>query len=264
MFPRSFVTWLYNPDPSGGSALPGMIPPTVAPVQPPNNVPQQGALPFALPPQQAPATAPAPAPAVAQAVTLPAEEAARLYGLASQLQQFQATAAAEAERLRNEALVAQAKKGEVDQAFATFQQQAKEKYDALERQLLDGERGRIVAGALAKSRASIRPECLTLVEDLIGRGLVAVRDQAGNVHVQDAATGRPAADVITERLASAPYQVFFVPSTTGGANVSGAAATVPTPAPNGGGFATLGEAVVAQWQTRQPTNPMLPTMFGRR
>lgn len=262
--------WLENQDQAGGSpaGVPGFGP-IAASATPPQGqgqqappTPQQAAFPFGQQPQ--PAVAPPQAPPTPSTVTLPADEAVRLYGLAAQLQQREAAAAAEAERLRNEALVAQAKKGEVDQAFDAFRKQADERYQGLERQLLDGERARLVAATLSKSRAAIRPECLPLVEDLISRGLVAVRDQSGNVHVQDATTGRPAADVINERLASAPFQVFYVPSTQGGAGARGVATTTPTPAANGDGPSSLGEALLAQWQSRQPTSQLFPNALGRR
>lgn len=262
---RNPTTWLENVEGGGGGGL------SVAAPQsgPAPTTPQQGALPFAAPPQAqvqpAPQVQQQPQPQAPASVALPADEVARLYGLATQFQQFQAAQQAEAERLRNEALVAQAKKGEVDQAFASFREEQDRKYQALERQYLDGERERTVSGALATASAGLRPECVEMVRELASKGLVSVRDpQSGRVVVQDAATGRPAAEVIKERLASPAFAVFYLPSSQGGSRASGAAATVATPPAGGSTYETLGEAVVAQWQARAPGNPMIPTLFGRR
>jgi len=262
MFPRPLVQWLSNPgEPVGGGLVPQA--PAPAPAAP---VVQQAVMPFAAQPNPPPAAPAAPPPA--PVVQLTAEEVTRLYGVQAQLQRIEAERVAEAERLRAEALAAEAKRGAVDQAFDTFRKEADAKYQALERQYLDAEARRTVQAALAPHLSKARPECVEMLTELASKGITAVRSADGRIMIHDPVTGRPAGDVISERLASAPFQVFFLPSTPGGAGVTGASASVPTPPPNqAAGFQTLGDRIAAQFAQHQQGargNPLAPRGLAGR
>jgi hypothetical protein len=250
---------LFNPGEPTGGGLAGppvtlSTPPPVAPVV------QQAVMPFAV--QQQPAVHSPPAPATPPVVPIPADEVTRLYAVQAQLHRIENERQAEAERLRGEALAAEAKRGAVDEAFTKFRQEADTKYQALERQYLDTETRRAVQATLAPHLGRVRPENVEMLVELAGRGIAAARSADGRILIHDPVTGRPAADVINERLASAPFQVFFLPSTPGGAGVTGASASVPTPsAGHAQGFQTLGEKIAASFAQHQQGargNPLAP------
>lgn len=280
MFARTLVQWLFNPgEPAGGGFPPPGYAPAPAPA--PAGAPpiQQAVMPFATappPPPAAPQVPPAavapapPAPPPPAVVPVPAEELTRLYSLQAQLQRIESERQAESERLRAETLQAEAKRGAVDESFTKFRQESEAKFQALERQYLDSETRRAVQAALAPSLPKMRPEVVEMVTELVAKGITAVRGADGRILIHDPVTGRPADAVIAERLASAPFQVFFLPSTPGGApGAFAGAAAVPTPPPGGpaGVPQTLGERIAAQYAAHQQNaqrNPAAPRGLSGR
>jgi hypothetical protein len=190
-------------------------------------------------PQPPAAPAPPPAPPV---VPLPADEVNRLYGVARQFESLQAQQAAAVEAERQKALVALAQKGEVETAFNTFKQEQETKLATLQTTLLNRERSLVVASALAGVPFASDAAAAD-ARELLGLRVEAAFGPDGAPSVRDRATGRPAADVIREWLASPAAAHYLKPSTAGGAGATGGHTPPPNPA------TPTGEAaIVAQWK----------------
>ncbi|WZO98186.1 hypothetical protein EP7_005242 [Isosphaeraceae bacterium EP7] len=77
--------------------------------------------------------------------------------------------------------------------------------------------------------------------------------------------GRPASDVVAERLKSSEYAHFALPSSRGGVGGRDVASPVPGAAARGTSPRTLGEAVVSQWRSmdRPDSGATGPVGLGR-
>jgi len=203
---------------------------------------------------------PPPAPAPAPTVPLSVEEYQRLRGLESQLGEFQkshqaALDAAEAARLK-----ALAEKGQVEEALnqqrTSWEQKHAEavtRYSQLEAQVFGERKSTVINEALAGSKfVGDTPEAqagaAAMVRRLLQDDFETVRDGSGALSVREKVTGRPASDVLKERLGSPQFALFFAPQSKGGTGSGGSlpgpgAATAPAPGSVG--------AAVADWMNRR-------------
>lgn len=200
----------------------------------------------------------APAPA-SSTVPLSVEEYQRLRSLEKQIDEFQklqqtALEAKEAERLR---LLAE--KGQVEEALAQQRMawerkhsEALNRYSELERQvhaertataIAEALHGRTFVGDTAEQRGA----AAAMVRRLLQDDFETARDAAGALVVREKQTGRPAAEVLRERLDSPQFAIFFAPSSRGGA---GADASRPSPNAQPGQPGSL-SAIAAEWWNRQ-------------
>lgn len=193
------------------------------------------------------------------AVSVTAEEYQRLRSLESQFKELQrqqeaAIEAKEAERLR-----ALAEKGNVEEALAQQRAswerkhaEAQARYADLERQVFEDRKAAAIAEAFqgrsfAGETAEQRADTAAMARQLLRDELETVRDASGSLSVRDKVTGRPAAEVIAERLDSPRFAIFFAPSARGGAGTDGARSfSSPAPAKPG----SL-EAIARQWKDQR-------------
>jgi hypothetical protein len=188
-----------------------------------------GVTPPATPPPTPPPAAPPPAaPAAPAMVPLTVEEYQRLRGLEREIADTRAEKARqveEAERQRSLAIAAKegAEKGlEAERTRLEAKiAETNTRYADLERQYLTEKKALAIADALSGVKF-ISSEAERQMRQLLEPQFAATRDAAGQPVVRDATTGRPAADVIKEAIASKGYDHFLDPATRGG---SGAGAT---------------------------------------
>lgn len=182
--------------------------------------------------QQPPTGAPG-GPPIPPTIPLTIDEYNSLREDRRKLSEFQSAKQAELDKKEQEKLQALAAKGDVEKAFnewkTTWQQKLDEangKYVALEtamgnerksaliRQCLNG---KTFQGRTPEEKAAIADMAFRLIEpDLETR-----KDASGVFVVVDKASGRPAADVIRERLESPQFSVFFIPNAGGGSGIDG-------------------------------------------
>lgn len=210
----------------------------------------QPAADFTRPPVGAPGGPPIP-----PTVPLTVEEYQRLRGVERQLSEFQAAQAKALEEKEQARLQVMAEKGKVQEAFEESRKsweaklaEQSAKHAALE-ELIGNERkaatiaeafhGREFLGETPEQRASTAAMVRRLLQDEFEVG----RDASGVFVVRDKASGRPAAEVIRERLDSPQFALFFRPSTSGGSGTDG---TRP-PASNGNQAQDPKAKVLADW-----------------
>jgi hypothetical protein len=195
-------------------------PPPAAPQQPP---PAPGQAP--TPPGPAQPTAPGPAPNAL--LTLPVDEFQRLMAKARQLDEFEAEKARALEQKEQARLRALAEKGEADKALeqqrTTYEDrlnQERQRANALQSALFNKERTAVLNDALFGVdfiSADAGRQARKLLED----ELETTTDAAGAVLVRQRGTGRPAAEVVKEQIASPAFAHFIRPTNTGGAGAGG-------------------------------------------
>ena len=181
--------------------------------------------------------APAPAPTPAPKIELTIEQWQRLNAAQDRLDAIEAENRVALEAKEAERLAALVAKGQADEALNqlraakdTAVKAATDRADGLEAQIL-GERksGAIATHLLPASFVS--EAAANQVKTILDSRFEAVRDATtSTVTVREKGTGRPAADVIREFLASPDAAHFLRPSTQGGANATGGNRTTPTPA----------------------------------
>ncbi len=161
-------------------------------------------------------------------IPLTVEEYQRLRSLEKQLEEFQklqqsALEAKEAERLR-----VLAEKGQIEEALAqqrkTWEQkhaEAVSRYTQLEQQvhaerknaaIAEAFHGRTFVGETPDQRAATAAMVRRLLQD----DFETTRDASGALVVREKVSGRPAAEVLRERLDSPQFAIFFAPSSRGG------------------------------------------------
>lgn len=214
---------------------------------------------FQRPPVGAPGGPPIP-----PTIPLTVEEYQRLRGLEGQLAEYQRTQQAAMEAAEAARLKALADKGQVEEALEqqrkTWEQkhaEATTRYSQLEQQVF-GERkeavlseamnGRQWYGETPEQRAATAGMARRLLQD----EFETVRDASGALVVREKASGRPAAEVIRERLDSPSFAVFLAPTTRGGSGVD--ASRPPAPQQSQSQPGSL-EAIAAQFQAARGENP---------
>jgi len=192
-----FVRLLLNPNATDGGAG--------------DATPQTAAATTQATQQAAPAQAQAATP---QTVTLPADEYQRLYGAAAQLSAMQAEQDRIQREAQQQAALAQAQRGEIQQALDALRQQSTEREQALTRRLHDREMSLAVAGSLAGVTFA-NPFAAQQAQQLLASGLQVV-DVNGSLEVRHAQTGLRASDFIAQQLKTPAFAHFLAPTTQGG------------------------------------------------
>lgn len=216
---------------------------------------------FAKPPaaQGEQREAPAPAPAAPTSVQLTMEQVQHYMGLERRLQQIEADKQAEIEAKQREANLALAKSGEAEQAlenekksWQAKQLESERRYKALEAQVFDERADAVLSGALngqvfAGQDDAARASAARMLKTILRGEIEAVRDAAGQIVVRDKASGRPAADVLSERLSDPTLAFFFAPKSRGGSGGDGTRTPANQQQPSPGSL----DANVAEFKARQ-------------
>jgi hypothetical protein len=198
-------------------------------------------------------------PSVPPTIPLTVEEYQRLRSLEKQLEEFQkiqqsALEAKEAERLR-----ALAEKGQIEEALAQQRKaweqkhaEAVSRYGQLEQQIHAERKNTAIAEAFhGRSFIGETPEqratTAAMVRRLLHDDFETTRDASGSLVVREKVSGRPAAEVLRERLDSPQFAIFFAPSSRGGSGSDGTRSPAnPQPIQPG----SL-EAIASEWRNRQ-------------
>jgi hypothetical protein len=197
------------------------------PPQPSPAAPQQPPGPGQAPTPPGPAQPTATGPAPNALLTLPVDEFQRLMAKARQLDEFEAEKARALEKKEQDRLRALAEKGEADKALEQQRtsyedrlNQERQRANALQSALFNKERTAVLNDALFGVdfiSADAGRQARKLLED----ELETTTDAAGTVLVRQRGTGRPAAEVVKEQVASPAFAHFLKPTNTGGAGASG-------------------------------------------
>jgi hypothetical protein len=192
-------------------------------------------------------------------IPLSVEEYQRLRSLEKQIEEFRnlhqsALESKEAERLR-----VLAEKGQIEEALAqqrkTWEQkhaEAVNRYAQLEQQIhaertstaiAEAFSGRTFVGETPDQRAA----AAAMVRRLLQDDFETTRDASGSLVVRDKVSGRPAAEVLRERLNAPQFAIFFAPSSRGGSGSEGSRLPAHLQ-PNQPGSL---EAIVSDWRNRQ-------------
>ena len=213
-------------------------------------------------PQPDTASPPAASPGKAAAPTtipLSVEEYQRLRSLERQIDEFQKLQQSTLEAKEADRLRLLAEKGQIEEALdqqrRAWEQKHTEvlnRYNQLEQQvhterrnvaIIEALHGRSFIGDTAEQRSATA----AMVHRLLQDEFETTRDASGALIVREKVTGRPAAEVLRERLDSPQFAIFFTPSFRGG---SGADGTRPPTGPKLTQPGSL-DAIVADWRNRQ-------------
>jgi hypothetical protein len=190
---------------------------------------------------------------------LTVEEFQRLRSLEKQLEEFQRVQQSTLEAKEAERLRALAEKGQIEEALAqqrkTWEQKHAEvvsRYTQLEQQIhAERKNGAIAEAFHGRSFVGETPDqrsaTAMMVRRLIQEDFETTRDASGALVVREKASGRPAAEVLRERLDSPAYAIFFAPSSRGGAGSDG---TRPPVSPHSAAPGSL-DSIVSEWRNRQ-------------
>jgi hypothetical protein len=198
-------------------------------------------------------------PAVPPTIPLTVEEYQRLRSLEKQLEEVQRLQQSTLEVKEAERLRALAEKGQIEEALAqqrkTWEQkhaEAVSRYSQLEQQVHSERKNTAIAEAFhGRSFVGETPDqrgaTAAMVRRLLQDDFETTRDASGALVVRDKVSGRPAAEVLHERLDSPQFAIFFAPSSRGG---SGSDGTRPPANPQPTQPGSL-EAIVSDWRNRQ-------------
>ena len=194
------------------------------------------------------------APAPPPTVPLTVDEYNRLRGLETQLSQFQAEKQAAIDAKEKERIQALADAGKVKEAlearekwFAEKQAEAAKKHSELETQYF----GEKINAALYEATSGLSfasDHAAGMCRQLLRDQLEARREADGSIKVIDKASGRPAADVLRERLSDESLAFFFKPTTRGGSGSDGARHPAPPQQPPQPGSL---DAIADAWKAGQ-------------
>jgi hypothetical protein len=230
-----------------------------------SSTPNKGSVAY---PQQAPGSHPdfaRPPVGAAEAHSTPpptpltVDEYQRLRSLEKQIEEFQRIQqstldAKEAERLR-----ALAEKGQIEEALAqqrkTWEQkhaEALNKYSLLEQQIHGERRNMAIAEAFhGRSFVGETPDqksaTAAMVRRLLQDEFETTRDASGALVVREKVSGRPATEVLRERLDSPQFAIFFAPSARGGSGTDGTRQPANLQPREPGSL----DAIVSDWRHRQ-------------
>jgi hypothetical protein len=192
-------------------------------------------------------------------VPLSVEEYQRLRALEKQIEEVQKVQQSVLEAKEAERLRALAEKGQIEEALAqqrtAWEQKHSEalaRYTQLEQQVhAERKNSAIVEAFHGRSFIGETPEqrgaTAAMVRRLLQEDFETTRDASGALVVREKITGRPAAEVLRERLESPQFAIFFAPSSRGG---SGADGTRPPASVHPTQPGSL-DAIVADWRNRQ-------------
>lgn len=208
-------------------------------------------------------------PEIPPTIPLTLEEYHRLRGLEKQIADFQASQQAAIDAKEQERVRALAEKGEIEKALELQRQQlegklgeATTRYTQLEQQVFSESKNAVIAQAFAnRVFVGATPEqqsaTASMVRRLLQDDFEATRDATGAVQVLERASRRPAAQVITEKLNSSEFAIFFTPTHRGGSGSDASRAPATSQQPG-----SYFEQVVTDFKTRQATQGI--PAFGLR
>jgi hypothetical protein len=192
-------------------------------------------------------------------IPLSVEEYQRLRSLEKQLEEYRDLQQSMLEAKEVERLRVLAEKGQVEEALAqqrkTWEQkhaEAVSRYTQLEQQvhaerasaaIAESFYGRTFVGDTPEQRSATAAMVRRLLQD----EFETTRDASGSLTVRDKVSGRPAAEVLRERLNSPQFAIFFAPSSRGGSGSDGTRLPASLQ-PNQPGSL---EAIVSDWRNRQ-------------
>jgi hypothetical protein len=183
---------------------------------------------FQAPPTGAPGGPPIP-------VTVPVtvEEFQRLLGIARAHEASQAENAAKLQKAEDARLLALAKAGDQEKALneqrAAYEQrvaEANSKYQSLEQTLFSADKNSTLASALAGvtfagETPEDKAETARQLRAILDPQFDTSRDASGQIITREKGTGRPAADVLKEALASKRFAHFFASQARPGSGTDG-------------------------------------------
>jgi hypothetical protein len=192
-------------------------------------------------------------------IPLTVEEYQRLRSVEQQLEELRqaqqsALDAKEAERLK-----VLAEKGQIEEALnqqrTAWEQKHAEalaRYSQLEQQVRTERKNAVITEAFqGRSFAGAAPEqkaaTAAMVRRLLQDDFETMQDASGALAVREKVSGRPATEVLRERLDSPQFAIFFAPSSRGGSGSDGTRLPA-NPAPSQPGSL---EAIAADWRNRQ-------------
>jgi hypothetical protein len=198
-------------------------------------------------------------PPIPPTIPLTVDEYQRLRSLEKQLDEFQkqqqsALDAKEAERLH-----ALAEKGQIEEALAQQRKAWEQKhaevvsrYSSLEQQIHAERKNTAIAEAFhGRAFVGETPEqksaTAAMVRRLLQDDFETTRDASGSLVVREKVSGRPATEVLNERLDSPQFAIFFAPASRGG---SGSDGTRPPANPQISQPGSL-ESIASDWRNRQ-------------
>lgn len=205
---------------------------------------------------------PAAAPAAPVTVPLSVDEYQRLRGLETKIAELQASAQAAMDAKEAEKLRALAEKGQVEEALKQQRESWERKhadavaqYNKLEKQTFSERKNAVIASALSGRQfvgdtPEAQAETANLVRRLIQDDFEVQRDASGELVVRERQTGRPATDVLKEKLSSSTFSIFFAPSGKAGTG-DGGSRPAPTPEVRLPGSPLTVNDIAADWAKRQ-------------
>ena len=152
-----------------------------------------------------------------------------------------------------------AEKGQIEEALAQQRKaweqkhaEALSRYTQLEQQvhaertntaIAEAFHGRTFVGETPEQRAATAAMVRRLLQD----DFETTRDASGALVVREKVSGRPAAEVLRERLDSPQFAIFFAPSSRGGSGTDGTRPPANLQPTQPGSL----DAIVADWRNRQ-------------
>jgi hypothetical protein len=191
---------------------------------------------------QAPPTGAPGGPPIPPTVPLTVDEYNRLRGIERQYGEMTTQQQAALQKAEDARLLALAKAGESERALAeqrtTYEQRVTEantKYASLEQTLFSADKNATLASSLsgvtfAGETPEDKAETARQLRAILEPQFDTSRDASGQIITREKGTGRPAADVLKEALASKRFAHFFAAQSRGGSGTDGtrpAATTQP-------------------------------------
>lgn len=223
---------------------------------------QQAQAPAVNPTFQQPPTGAPGGPPIPPTIPLTVEEYQRLRGAERQLSEFQQQQQQAVEAAEQARIKALAEKGEVERALEEHrrlwqdkEQQALQKYATLETQVVQKDADTLVTSLIAERQVAgetpeIRAERTKILKSFLMPEIDSSRDPDGRFVHRDKASGRPAADVIRERLSAEALANFFAATSRGGSGTDGTRPPA-NPQTQPGSL----EAIAAEFAARQGQYP---------
>ena len=198
-------------------------------------------------------------PSAPPTIPLSVEEYQRLRALEHQLEEVRKVQHATLEAKEADRLRALAEKGQVEEALEQQRKaweqkhgEAVNRYSQLEQQvhaerrnmaIAEAFQGRVFVGETSEQRAGTA----AMVRRLLQEEFEAGRDASGVLVVREKVTGRPATEVLRERLDSPSFAIFFAPTTRGGSGSDGSRPPANLQSTPPGSL----DSIVSEWRNRQ-------------
>jgi hypothetical protein len=190
---------------------------------------------------------------------VPEDEYQRLRLLEKQLDEFQKLQQATLDAKEAERLRALAEKGQIEEALAqqrsAWEQkhaEALSRHTQLEQQVYSERKNAVISEAFSGlafvgDTPEQRAGTAAMVRRLLQDDFETTRDACASLVVRDKVSGRPAPEVLRERLSTPQFAIFFARSSRGGSGSDGSRPPA-NPLPSQPGSL---EAIVSNWRNRQ-------------